>query len=49
MVIEGPPVQVLLGLWGRPHSGIDVTDGDPAVWEQWRALPSEAFQFGTWD
>ncbi|WP_428120514.1 maleylpyruvate isomerase family mycothiol-dependent enzyme [Candidatus Poriferisodalis sp.] len=49
VVIEGPPVQVLFGLWGRPHSGIDVTDGDPTVWEQWRALPSEAFQFGTWD
>ena len=49
VVIEGPPVQVLLGLWGRPHSGVEVTDGDPAVWQQWRALPSEAFQFGTWD
>ena len=48
-VIEGPPIQVLLGLWGRPHSGVEVTDGDPAVWQQWRALPSEAFQFGTWD
>ena len=49
VVIEGPSVQVLLGLWGRPHSGVEVTDGDPAVWAQWRALPSEAFQFGTWD
>ena len=48
-VIEGPPIQVLLGLWGRPHTGIDVTDGDPEVWQQWRALPGEAFQFGTWD
>ena len=47
--IEGPPIQVLLGLWGRPHSGIEVTDGDPEVWHQWRALPSEAFQFGAWD
>ena len=49
VVIEGPPIQVLLGLWGRPHTGIDVTDGDPEVWQQWRALPGEAFQFGTWD
>ena len=46
---EGPPIQVLLGLWGRPHSGIEVTAGDPEVWHQWRALPSEAFQFGAWD
>ncbi|WP_419865021.1 maleylpyruvate isomerase N-terminal domain-containing protein [Candidatus Poriferisodalis sp.] len=48
-VIEGPSVQVLLALWGRPHDRVEVTDGDPAVWHQWQALPSEAFQFGTWD
>ncbi|WP_420443431.1 maleylpyruvate isomerase family mycothiol-dependent enzyme [Candidatus Poriferisodalis sp.] len=48
-VIEGPPIQVLLGLWGRPHHGVEVCDGDSEVWQQWRALPSEAFQFGTWD
>lgn len=49
VVIEGSPIQVLLGLWGRPHSGVEVADGDHAVWQQWRALPSQAFQFGTWD
>lgn len=49
VVIEGPPIQVLLALWGRPHVGVEIADGDPAVWQQWRALPSEAFQFGTWD
>ena len=48
-VIEGSPVQVLLGLWGRPHTGVEVRDGDPEVWQRWRALPGEAFQFGTWD
>ena len=48
-VIEEPSVQVLLGLWGRPHTGVEVSDGDPEVWQQWRALPGEAFQFGTWD
>ena len=47
--IEGPPIQVLLALWGRPYVGVDVTEGDPEVWQHWRALPSEAFQFGTWD
>ncbi len=49
MAADSPAIQVLLGLWGRPHTGIDVTDGDPEVWQQWRALPGEAFQFGTWD
>ncbi|MEL7158223.1 MAG: maleylpyruvate isomerase family mycothiol-dependent enzyme [Actinomycetota bacterium] len=49
VTVAGPPVQVLLALWGRPHTGVEVVDGDATVWEQWRALPSEAFQFGTWD
>ena len=48
-MIEGPPTQVLLALWGRPHHDVEVTDGDPDVWERWKALPSQAFQFGTWD
>lgn len=49
VVIEGPPIQVLLALWGRPHTGVEVAEGDSQAWDQWRALPSEAFQFGTWD
>ncbi len=47
-IIEGPPVQVLLALWGRGHTDVTVS-GDPGVWHGWRALPGEAFQFGTWD
>lgn len=49
VTIQGPPTQVLLAIWGRPYTGVDVVDGDPAVWVGWRALPGEAFQFGTWD
>ncbi len=47
--VGGPPVQLLLAMWGRPHDGVRVLEGDAAVWDQWRALPTEAFQFGTWD
>jgi len=39
----------VLALWGRPHSGVNVVAGAAHVWTDWRALPSEAFQFGTWD
>ncbi len=49
VTIEGPPTQVLLALWGRPHTGVEVVDGDGSVLDNWRALPGEAFQFGTWD
>ena len=49
VTVEGPPVQVVLALWGRPHSGVNVVAGAAHVWTDWRALPSEAFQFGTWD
>jgi hypothetical protein len=49
VTVAGPSVEVLLALWGRPHASVEVTAGDPAVWESWRALPGEAFQFGTWD
>lgn len=49
VTIEGPATQVLLALWGRPHRGVAVTGGDPGVLAGWRALPGEAFQFGTWD
>ena len=46
--IRGPAVHVLLGLWGRPHGEL-VVSGHRDVWEGWRALPAQAFQFGTWD
>ncbi len=49
VTLEGPPVQVLLALWGRDHTGVEVVDGDPAVWQGWQELPGQAFQFGTWD
>ena len=49
VTLEGPPTQVLLALWGRPHHGVEVVDGDRQVWENWQALPGQAFQFGTWD
>lgn len=49
VTLSGPPVQVLLALWGRPAVGVEITDGDPEVWASWRALPGRAFQFGTWD
>ncbi len=47
--VVGPPTQLLLAVWGRPHTGVTVVDGDATVWERWRALPGEAFQFGAWD
>ena len=47
--VEGPAVDVLLALWGRPHVDVRVTDGDPVVWEGWQSMPGKAFQFGTWD
>ncbi len=46
--VRGPAVQVLLAVWGRPHTDVEVT-GDGQVWAGWRELPSQAFQFGTWD
>lgn len=46
--ITGLPVDVLLALWGRPHGPIDI-DGSQETVDRWRALPSTAFQFGTWD
>ena len=49
VTVRGPVDQVLLAIWGRSHSGVEVTDGDAAVWDAWRQLPSQAFQFGTWD
>lgn len=47
--IEGPAVEVLLALWGRPHNDVHLTHGDAAVWDTWKSMPSQAFQFGTWD
>ena len=29
-----------------PLLALEVSDGDPEVWQQWRVLPGEAFQFG---
>ncbi len=49
VTIEGPSTQILLALWGRPHTDVQVVDGDQSVLDGWRALPAEAFQFGTWD
>lgn len=49
VTVRGPVTQVLLALWGRPHTGVDVVSGDADVWSAWRTLPSKAFQFGTWD
>jgi len=48
VTVTGRPVEVLLALWGRPHSGVDL-DGDTAVWDRWRQLPGIALQFGAWD
>lgn len=47
--IRGPGVQVLLALWGRPYSDVEVVGGDVAVLDGWRALPGTSFQFGAWD
>lgn len=49
VTIEGEPTQVLLALWGRPHGGVSIIDGDPEVLAGWQAMPGKAFQFGTWD
>ena len=46
--VTGTPVDILLALWGRPHSPIEV-DGSREVFERWHALPATTFQFGTWD
>ncbi len=49
VTLTGPAVQLLLTIWGRPTSGVEVSEGDRAVLDAWRALPGEAFQFGAWD
>lgn len=49
VTIRGPGQQVLLALWGRPHSDVDVIGGDPAVWAAWQSLPSRSFQFASED
>ena len=49
VAIEGPGIDVLLALWGRPHANVSVSTGDAAVWDQWHSMPARAFQFGTWD
>jgi hypothetical protein len=40
-------MQVLLALWGRPYSAVEVVEGDAMVLNRWRELPKQAFQFGT--
>ena len=47
--VRGPATQVLLGLWGRPHGGVEVTAGEATVWDACRDLPGRSHQFGTWD
>ena len=47
-ILRGDPTQLLLALWGRPFHGI-VVEGDTAVLDAWRQLPTEAFQFGAWE
>lgn len=47
-VLRGSGVDVLLALWGRPHGDLKI-DGDANTLDQWRALPGQAFQFGTWE
>lgn len=44
-VVRGSTSQLLLGLWGRPHQGVEVRDGDSGVWQTWTELPSRSFQF----
>jgi uncharacterized protein (TIGR03083 family) len=46
--LQGAPIDLLLALWGRPHGPIDITGSNDVV-DAWHALPSAAFQFGTWD
>lgn len=46
--LRGAGVDVLLALWGRPHGDIRI-EGDISGLDAWRSLPSQAFQFGTWE
>jgi len=46
--MSGAPIDVLLAMWGRPHGDIEITGSEAAV-DEWKELPSKAFQFGTWD
>lgn len=47
-IVRGPAVQVLLALWGRPHTDVEVL-GDTSVFTRSLQLPGEVYQFGTWD
>lgn len=49
VVVRGPAVEVLLAMWGRANVDVEVVHGDPGVLSDWAALPSRAFQFGTWE
>lgn len=44
-LVRGPVSEVLLALWGRPHRGVVVRDGDPHTWQSWLELPTRTFQF----
>ena len=48
-VVRGPAGQLLLALWGRPNSDVEIRDGDPGVWRAWNELPSRSFQFASED
>jgi uncharacterized protein (TIGR03083 family) len=48
-VVRGPVREILLALWGRPHTAVDVRDGDPDIWRTWRELPGRSFQFASKD
>jgi len=47
VTIEGPGVQVLLAVWGRPHTAVTVDK--PAGLNIWTTVPSGQAQFGAWD
>ena len=47
VVIQGPAVQVLLAVWGRPHDRITVTN--PEGFAVWTSTPGEQAQWPVWD
>lgn len=49
VTVAGSALGCLLAIWGRPHSGVEVTSGEAAVLERWKELPAESYQFGAWD
>lgn len=47
VTVEGLGVQVLLAVWGRPHS--DVAVSAESGLGLWNMVPAEQAQFGAWD